>query len=155
MAVYDPSVIKSGNTLNLEQLITELGSKLPCFAGNASAAALSSASASYVTAASKTISVATDDLIVVAGMMNFSISDGAATIGAMRLYADAANLTNDYFLTDSASNTGGNRSGHTLVWYGENLSGSVAFSVKFARFSGAGTVYTVNSQVAVFQFKKR
>lgn len=155
MAVYDASGIKSGNTLNLEQLITELGSKLPCAPGNNTAGALSSASSTYVTAASKTLAVTTDDVIVVAGMINFSISDGASTLGAARLYQDTTLITADYFLADTTSSSGGARNSTTLVYYAENLSGSVAFSLKFARFSGAGTVYTVSSQVSVYQFKKR
>lgn len=154
MATYDSSGIKSGNTLNEEQLITELN-KLPAAVGAGSAALLSSASSTYVTAASATLTVSTDDLIIVAGQMNFSSSDGASSIGAMRLYQASTLLTNDYFLKDTASSTAGNQSCASICYYAENLSGSIAFSVKFARFSGSGTIYSVNSQVAVYVVKKK
>lgn len=155
MAVFDSGII-TGLAGDWGTLETVLETKLPTKVTNATmGGSLSSASSTYVTASNTSISVSSDDLILIIGMLNFSISDGASTKGACRIYRDSTALTNDYLLADGSSDSGGQRSGHTILWYDENQSGTINYSIKFARFSGSGTVYSVNSQLFLFQFKKR
>lgn len=115
----------------------------------------STTSATYSSLANVSVSMSTDDVVLVVGLVNGSISDGAGSKGACRLYRDSTNLTNDYFLTDNSSDSGGQRTSLVLGWYDENQSGTINYALKIARFSGSGTIYYASSQLFVLHWKKR
>lgn len=156
MSTYDGSIIKVGNTLNLEQLVTELTSSLPCKPYTGSGGATSVASSTFSTCASVSVSCSLDEIYFVIGELNYSVSDGNASVGAIGLYRDSTVITtHTYKLVSADSSTGGERSSASIGTWVENISGTISFALKFARQSGSGTIYSAASEVRVLQLKKR
>lgn len=156
MANFDSGILTglAGDWGTLESVLeTKLPTKVSLASSGTGSG--STTSASYSSLANVSVSVSTDDIVLVIGLVNGSISDGAGSKGAVRLYRDSTNLTNDYFIADNSSDSGGQRCSVTLGWYDENQSGTINYAIKIARFSGSGTVHYANSQLFVLQWKKR
>lgn len=150
------SAFKSGNTENIEQLITDVES-LPCKPLSGPGGSISSASASFVTAASVSVTPTVDEVVIILAMLNFSVSDGFSSAGECRVFRDSTDLFSTYtqILKDANSNSAGAQASPAVIWYDENQAGTFTYSIKIARASGAGTIFSANSRIKVFQLKKR
>lgn len=155
MATYDASVIKSGDTLNLAQLITEL-EDLPFEVVSNLANTLTNTTSTTPSAiVSQSMTMETDDLAIIVGHLMFSVGDGASSTGNVRLYRDSTALGTTHVITSSISSSSGNVMGYTIVYYDENQSGSISYNLKYALPTGSGPLYSAQSSIIVFRVKKK
>lgn len=154
MSDFTPSFL-TGSAANFGQLETDIASLAARPDNNSyTASVLSSASATPVSAVSKTVAMETDDLALVVAKFHFSTSDGSSTSLFYGIYAAGSPLGSTYIDTQIVSATDGIRASRMLFQYHEDNSGSIAFELKFARNSGSGTVYVGNSWIDVILLKK-
>lgn len=154
MSTVDNSNIKVGNTLNLEQLITNLNA-LGAQTQSAFAGAGNTASGTLTTHNSKTFSVSADDLILFHANVNFSISDGASSTGRLALFANSVQVGSDMIIGSDNSNTTGLVESIGLSANCADLSGSITFELKYSKNSGTGTIYIGNSYLWFEVIKRR
>lgn len=156
MSTYSASGIKAGDTLNLGTLISEM-EKLPTDVTAATNDILTSvASTTHTALVGVTLSLTSDDVVLIVAHANYSILDaGLATLGSFLLYRDTTSIGYAQIVEPSASSSTGQRDSRFLLMYDQNQSGSVSYSLKFARFNGTGTVYSVNASLFTFACKKK
>jgi hypothetical protein len=157
MATFDFSGIKSGNTENLETLITN-GNSLACHfepvASYAPGSPASSTTSTWLTTATKTATYSSDEVLIIAGQLYFSCST-AATQGRVSLWVGGVQLGNDYSIACAATGVGGNADVRTLVKGTTTAGGSVTIDLKFSYNTGGGTVYVNSAELYIFALKYR
>lgn len=157
MSTFDASVIKSGNNLNIAQLITSLGSVALAVHTAASTSLTSSTSSTYAALVSKTITgVSADDVVIMLGYCSFSSSDGASSKGQLAMYANGSKVGQDFIMSHASSSSSGDAVSFAIAGqYSENLSGNIAYDLRFARRSGSGTIYSASAELWLIQAKKK
>lgn len=157
MSTFDASVIKSGNALNIAQLITSLGSVALAVHTAASASLASTTSSSYSALVSKTITgVSADDVVIMLGYCSYSSSDGANSTGQLAMYANGSKVGQDFIMYHGSNNGSGNSISFSIAGqYSENLSGNIAYDLRFARRSGSGTIHSASAELWLIQAKKK
>lgn len=154
MSTYDASGIKSGDTLNLATLISEM-QKLPTEVSSSFYDTLTGTTSATASAlVSQSIAVEADDLIILVGHLMYSVSDGSS-IGGARLYRDSTAIGTTYQLTSAASDSSGNVMAATLVYHDTNQSGTISYSLRYLRAAGSGTFYSAQSYITVFRCKRK
>lgn len=156
MSTYSASGIKAGDTLNLGTLISEM-EKLPTDVTAATNDIITSvASTTHTALVGVTLSLTSDDVVLIVAHANFSILDASiATLGSLLLYRDTTPIGYAQIVEQVASSNTGQRDSRFLLMYDQNQSGSVSYSLKFARFSGSGTIYSLNASLFTFACKKK
>jgi len=154
MATFDVSSFLTGNTANFGTLITNIN-KIPVSWSQGSAGSVSVASTTYSTLASVSKAVETDDLILLIARPFFSSSDGVSSLAKFRFYQDSSALGAESVCKAAGNDTGGSQQTETIYHILENVSGTITWSLKMARSSGAGTIYSLSSVIDVLLFKKR
>lgn len=156
MGVFS-SLVQSGNTLDLVRLDLELDSKLPVRRFRTSTLAIANmASATEATRLSLPLTGIEDDelIFVTAGMLTSGTS-GEAAYGI--LYANNVVIDSNSFGTQqfSATSAVGNNNSFHVSGYAENLSGNFNIDLKWARFIGANTVYSLGAYINAIVMKRR
>lgn len=155
MATYDVSSYLVGNVANHGTLITNINKLGASISSGTHSTLLSTASTTYVSLGSVSKAVEADDLIMLVAKVQFSSSDGVSSLAKFRFYQDSTALTTEYPAKAAGNDTGGAQQTYVITEFVENLTGTFSFSIRFARSSGAGTIYSTASQINVVLFKKR
>lgn len=156
MSSYDSSGIKSSNTVNYEQVISELNSLATKLYQVNTTSALSSASTTWVTHGSQSVAVAANEVVVCQANLDFSISNGTSSTGRIALFRDSTIVNSyDYIISNSSSDTSGVIDSRCILAIDENQNGTFTYAIKFSRNSGAGTVYVGVSSLQIMKMKKQ
>ncbi len=151
------SLIQSGNTMDLPRAVTELQSKLPGRRFQTSTLTIANmSSATEATRLSLALSGIEDDelILITAGML---LSGTSAEAGYGILYANGVVADANSFGTaqfSATSSVGNNNSIFTSAIV-QNLSGSFNIDLKWARFLGSNTIYSLGAHIEALVLKKR
>lgn len=155
MSTYSASIIKSGTTLDLNQLITELTSEIPAGWQEATTSSVNSnATTSASTHFSITRTVDVDEVILFISTVQYSCSTASTTV-LFNHRNGATTKTPDVIGQDTITGTGGSQGTVTMISVWSDLSGSQTFDVRFARYAGAGTAYAGLARAHLVCLKRR
>ena len=155
MSTYDASIVKDGLSLNQEQLITVLGSKLPVSYTFANHTGTTLSTATPTSIGSQTISVEADEACVfhAQGTLSCGTLNAKAIVA---LYVDGVDMdTYAIYKEQVAGDTSGEIVPFHLMCIAKDLSGSKVFSIHSNRYSGSGTIYYARLRTWVERFKRR
>lgn len=155
MSAYVGSIIKSGTTLDVNQLISELTNEIPAAWKEANTASVNSTTGTALTThytLSETVEA--DELLIFVSQTQISVGT-AGTKVLVNHRVNGASPTPDVIMTDTTTGTGGNQATATCVTVHKDLSGAQTFDVQFARYGGSGTVYAGASRCHLIRFKRR
>lgn len=156
MSSYDSSGIKSSNTINYEQVITELNSLATKLYQVNTTSLLSSASTTWVTHGSQSVAVVANEIVIVQANLDFSINSGASSTGRIALFRDSTIVNSyDFIIGSAGADTSGVIDSRCIMAIDENQSGTFTYAIKFSRNSGAGTVYVGVSSLQIMKMKKQ
>lgn len=149
------SLIKSGDTLNLVQLVSELESSLPMrrpYASDTVSASTTATSGAPATRLSTTISANADEIIICMGTVLVSHGTSAERISC-RIY-DSGTYSGIYpTWIASRSNTGGGDGQLTAFYVFENMTGTRTIKIEW--WTSAGTAYSASTDLWLLVAKKR
>lgn len=149
------SSVKSGTTLDVDQLVTELQSKLTIAWKEATQGSVNSTTGtSLTTHFTLTETVEADELLVFVSQTQVSVGT-AGTRLLVNHRVNGASPTPDIIIQDATTGTGGNQATAVCVTVHKDLTGSQTFDVQFARYGGSGTVYAGAARAHLLRLKRR
>lgn len=160
MSTFDPSGYKSSNNIDVNQQIAEIASLATRWAMQAevnnSATPIQTISSSYTSLDSFTVSLESDELIVVIGRLVYSM-DNSSTLGAVHVYNStaAAQTYPDSVFTQHVNSVAGLSATQFTFGFDHSRSGSTTYQLRWRRAAGSGILYTAYCQMGHLIFKQQ
>jgi len=156
MSDFSMSSIKTGNTENVDTLIT-VGGSLACHAEKSIVNSPgTNALTTFGACNSLSMDFVADEVVVISAIIRYSINGGASPTGAWQIDVDGSYIDGQNHIISSSLNSGsGDTDTSSAVVFTTGLSGTKTISIQYAANTGGGTICIAGSQLYVMAFKHR
>lgn len=156
MSAYAGSIIKSGTTLDVNQLVSELTNELPAAWKETSTGSVSNTTGTaFTTHYTLSETVEADELLIFVSQTQISVGVAGTKVLVNHRVNGTVPTPDIIVVQDATTSAGGNQGTATCVTVHKDLTGVQTFDVRFARYGGSGTVYAGASRCHLIRFKRR